>query len=129
MSVTYAVELDGSYVSATATGVLTADEVCEYLRAVDSDDHVRKEFVELFDVTRITESRIDKTGLERIAEVVRECQKRSRGSRLAIVVAKGDSFERARYFERITSDVHDVIVFNTRDVAETWLGVRQRDIE
>ncbi len=129
MPVAYTVELDGFYANATATGVLTADEVCEYLKAVDTDDSVGEEFVELFDASRITESQIDKSGLERIAEVARECQKRSRGSRLAIVVAKGDSFDRARYFERIARDVHDVIVFNTRDVAETWLGVRQRDAD
>jgi len=125
MPITYTVGLNRSYVSATAAGKLTAEEISNYANAVEADENVVEGFVELFDVSRIEESQIDQSGLDKIAQIVRTGKKRSMGSRLAIVVAKGDSFDRARYYERIASDIHNVIVFNSRDVAEIWLGVRQ----
>jgi hypothetical protein len=123
MPITYTVEKNNSYVNAVATGILTTDEVCSYQNAVEADKSVVKGFFELFDVSRITESKIDNIGLDQIAQLVRRSNKRMKGSKLAIVLSKGTSFDRAKYYEKIAYDIHNVIVFNSREVAEAWLGV------
>ena len=117
MPVEYSVNFGGAYVEAVAKGILTTNEVCEYEATLESDSRIRPGFIELFDVTLISESRIDKKGLKRIAKTVLKNRKRSQGSKLAIVVSKKDSFERARYYERIAYNSQNVIVFNGREVA------------
>jgi len=127
--VTYTVSLDGAYVDAVATGILTTEDVCDYEDAIETDDGVVKGFVELFDVRWIAESRIDQAGLARIAEKVQAGKKRALGSKLAIIVGQGDSFERAQYYRLMAYDAQNVVVFNFKHTAEIWLGVVRQEEE
>jgi hypothetical protein len=125
MPITYLIDQEGTYVHATASGVLTTDEVCQYEAQVEADEAVKPGFRELMDVRWITGAEIDKEGFGRIAQAVRAGRKRGIGSKLAIVAQQSDSFDRARYYERLAYDIHNVIVFNSLEVAEVWLGVKK----
>ncbi len=95
MPMSYKVSHDGMFVHATATGVLTVEETCEYQQTQVDDERIKPSFRELFDVTRIAESRIDAEGLHRIAERAMANPKKSHGSKLATVAGRGESFDRA----------------------------------
>jgi hypothetical protein len=112
------------FVSAKAIGILTTQDVCEYERKISADERIQPGFQELFDATSISESRIDSTGLERIAEQVKLNPNRSSRSKLAIVAGRGASFDRALYYQKLVyPHSQNVIVFHDTSTARTWLGV------
>lgn len=124
MPVEYQVYDNGKYVYAKATGALTPDAIIDYLKKIKSNPEIKEGYKELFDVRFITESKVT---LESFAEIIKEVtadEKRTFRNKLAIVVSKLDSFDRAKYFEKIIPDEkQNVIVFNTLETAKTWLGV------
>jgi hypothetical protein len=123
MPISYTVEKERGYVNAVATGIIITEEVLEYEKSIEEDPNIDKINAELFDVSEIKSSKIDFNGLERIALLVKKSKKRYLGSKLAIVVSKGTSFDNARYYEHIAYDIHNVIVFNSKETAKVWLGV------
>ena len=124
MPVQYEVSADGKFVRATATGEITPEEIHEFIQAIARDDRVKPGFRELFDVSHISASKVEKESFARIRQLVLQNPKRLPGSHLAIVVGSGSSFDKAREYERIASPgVENVIVFNDLHTAEVWLGV------
>jgi hypothetical protein len=125
MVIEYSVRNDGAYIETNATKILTTDEVIEYIMATEHDERVKPGFMELFDVSSMKKSEIDEEGLDRIVAKVRASEKRTGSNKLAIVVSKGSSFERAKYIESRVIESQNVIVFNRRSTAEIWLGVME----
>ena len=70
MAIEYKVREQGKYIEAIATQTLTAEEVCEYITAIERNEGVKPEFVELFDVSGITQSQINGEGLEQIVKKI-----------------------------------------------------------
>jgi hypothetical protein len=112
MVVEYKVNNEEAYIEVIATQTLRTDEVIEYITALDQDKSVKPGFVELFDVTRMKDSEI--------AEKLKTSKIWRGGTKLAIVVSRSSSFERAKYLVCKLSESHNVIVFNRRSTAEIW---------
>ena len=127
MAIEYKVREQGKYIEAIATQTLTAEEVCEYITAIERNEGVKPEFVELFDVSGITQSQINGEGLEQIVKKIGGGPKGSRGKKIAIVVSSGTSFDRAKFIQQRIKGEYTVIVFNNRSTAEIWLGVRKAE--
>ena len=125
MVIEYKVSEQGKYVEAIATQTLTAEEVCEYLTAIERDERIKPGFVELFDVSEIAQSQINGEGLDQIVKKIQRGPKGSRGEKVAIVVSSGTSFDRAKFIEQRIDGEYTVIVFNHRSTAEIWLGVKK----
>lgn len=124
MPVRYEVSADGQFVRATATGEITPEEIRGFIEAITHDERVKVGFRELFDVSRISASRVAPESFLEIRQLVMRNPKRRPGSPLAIVVGSGESFDKAREYERVASPaVENVIVFNDVHTAEMWLGV------
>jgi hypothetical protein len=124
MPVRYEVSADGKFVRATATGELKVEEIHGFIKAVAEDDRIKPGFLELFDVRRISASQVKPESFARIRQLVMDNPKRLPGSQLAIVVATGSSYDKARQYEAAASpDVENVIVFNDMATAEVWLGI------
>jgi hypothetical protein len=124
MPVEYEVYDSGKYVYAKASGTLKPEEIVDYIQKTKSDPKIKEGYKELFDVRFITESEVK---IESFAEIIKKItanEKITYRNKLAIVVSKLDSFERAKYFEKTVPDEkQSVIVFNTLETAKTWLGV------
>lgn len=130
MAVRYEVSADGKFVRATATGELKVEEIHEFIKAVAGDSRVKPGFRELFDVRRISASQVKPESFARIRQLVKDSPKRLPGSQLAIVVATGGSYDKARQYETAASpDVENIIVFNDMATAEIWLGVTDMETE
>ena len=125
MAIEYTVSKDGVFVEAIVTNLLTTEEVIEYITTIEHDKRIKLGFVELFDVSNMNVSQIDEDGLDQIVEKIQESEKRSRGTKLAIVVSRGSSFDRAKYIEKKVGESQNVIVFSRRSTAEIWLGVKK----
>ena len=125
MEIEYTVSKDGVFVEAIVTNLLTTEEVIEYITTIEHDKRIKLGFVELFDVSNMNVSQIDEDGLDQIVEKIQESEKRSRGTKLAIVVSRGSSFDRAKYIEKKVGESQNVIVFSRRSTAEIWLGVKK----
>lgn len=129
MPIEYTVSQDGMFVYAKATKILTTEQVLELNRAMKKDKRINPGYHMIFDEILISESHIDIQGFEQIAEEVCSNQKFV-GSKLAIVVAKGESFERARYYEKLSiPERQTVIVFNDLSIARKWIGVSKDETE
>ena len=127
MPVTYTVSSDGMFVHAVATGTLTTEDVLEFQQALWQDNRVKPGYKALFDEALISESHIDKEGLQVIA-AREQSDEAKRPSKLAIVAGPGRSFPNARYYENIVSpEKETVIVFHSEDIARQWLGVPPSD--
>jgi|GEM_PF-3641436 len=68
-------------------------------------------------------SAVTAQGFKKFAEFLAESPKISKGTKIAIVVSKDESFSRAKEFERLTSDLVTIVVFNEMHKAKVWLGV------
>jgi hypothetical protein len=118
------------FVRAIATGEITPEEIHEYIREVAQDERVKPGFRELFDVRHISRSQVTPESFTHIRQLAKDNPKRLPGTRLAIVVSSGNSFDKARKYEALASpDLENVIVFNDLQTAEIWLGVRHTDTE
>jgi len=70
MPVQYEVSADGKFVRATATGEITPEEIHEFIQAIARDDRVKPGFRELFDVSHISASKVEKESFARIRQLV-----------------------------------------------------------
>lgn len=123
MPIKYTVGSDGMVVHAVVSGVVTVDEVHQYMHDIAQDDRVKPGFRELFDACEITESRIVPESFVDIHKLVLSDPKRKRGNKMAIVVGSSSSFHNAKRYERLaTSNSQNVIVFNDVHTAKIWLG-------
>ena len=123
MPIEYTVSSDGVIVHAVASGAVTLDEVRRYMHDVARDERIRPGFSELFDGCQITEGRVGPESFAEIQELVLADPKRKPGSRVAIVVGKRPSFDKAKQYERLAgSTAQNVIVFNDMHTAKIWLG-------
>ncbi len=124
MPVTYQIHDNGKYVYAKATGKLIPEEIIDYVQKIKTNSKIKEGYKELFDVRFITESKVT---IESFAKIIKEVitdKKRIFGNKLAIVVSKSDSFDKAKFYEkRGPAEKHKVIVFNTLEIAKTWLDV------
>jgi thymidine kinase len=124
MPVKYQVHDNGKYVYAKATGKLTPEEIIDYVHKVKVNSKIKEGFKELFDVRFITESKVTIESFTRITKEVIADKKRIFRNKLAIVVSKVDSFDKAKFYEKmVPAEKHKVIVFNTLEIAKTWLDV------
>ena len=124
MPVRYTVGSGGLFVHAVAHGVLTSDDIRQYINDISQDDRVRPGFREIFDVCAIKESQVIPEVFGDIHKLILNDPKRKRGSKLAIVVSTNSSFNNAQRYERsVMPDVQHVIVFNDVHTAKIWLGV------
>jgi hypothetical protein len=124
MPVEYQVYDNGEYIYVKALGTLTAEEIIDYVQKIKTNPEIKEGYKELFDVRFITESKITIDSFKKIIKEVNADQNRTFRNKLAIVVSKLDSFDRAKYYERmIPMEKQNVIVFNTLETAKTWLGV------
>lgn len=124
MPVEYEVYDNGEYVYAKATGTLTPEEIIDYIQEVKANPEIKEGYKELFDVRFITESKVKIESFAKIVKEVTSDEKRIYKNKLAIVVSKLDSFDKAKYFEKTAlEERRNVIVFNTLKTAKTWLGV------
>ncbi|MCP4711154.1 MAG: hypothetical protein GY869_21245 [Planctomycetes bacterium] len=127
MPVTFTVSDDGSFVWAITSGSLTSEELFDYEQETATDERIRPGFRELFDVTSSEQVQITKETMEEIHNLGMKNPKKGYGNKLAIV-AKGESFDYARYYEQIVqSNLQNVIVFNSINTALLWLGVSQEE--
>ena len=123
MPVEYQVYDNGEYIYVKALGTLTAEEIIDYVQKIKTNPEIKEGYKELFDVRFITESKITIDSFKKIIKEVNADQNRTFRNKLAIVVSKLDSFDRAKYYERmIPMEKQNVIVFNTLETAKTWLG-------
>jgi len=121
--VSYTVSTDGSFVWATVIASLTPEELYEYEQKTAIDERIRPGFRELFDVTQTDQVEVTKETMEQVRNLSAVNPKKGKGNQLAIV-ARGQSFDHARYYEYITApNLQNVIVFNNLNTALLWLGV------
>lgn len=124
MPVEYEIYDNGQYVYAKASGTLKPKEIIDYIHKVKANREIKEGYKELFDVRFITESEVK---IESFTEIIKEViadEKRKYRNKLAIVVSKVESFDRAKFFEKtLPEEKQNVIVFNTLKTAKTWLGV------
>jgi hypothetical protein len=126
MPIKYEIHDNGKYIYAKATGKLTPTEIIDYIRKVKTNSKIKEGYKELFDVRFITESKVTIRSFARIIKEVIADKKRIFENKLAIVVSKTESFDKAKFYEKtIPEETHKVIVFNTLDIAKTWLNVNK----
>jgi hypothetical protein len=124
MPIEYKIYEDEHYVYAKATGTLTPQEIIDYVNELHHDPNLEPGFKELFDVRFISKSEVTIESFKDIFKKAIADKKRNQMNRLAIVVSKVDSYDRAKYYEKsVSSDKETVIVFNMLDTAKIWLGV------
>ena len=70
MSVKYTVGSNGLFVHAIAYGVLIPDDIHQHIKDISQDDSVKSGFCELFDVSEITESKINPEIFREIRELI-----------------------------------------------------------
>ena len=123
MPIEYTASSDGMIVHVVASGAVTLDEVRQYMHGVAHDDRVRPGFSELFDGCQIAEGQVGPESFVAIQQLVLADPKRKPGSKVAIVVGKSLSFDKAKQYERLAgSSAQNVIVFNDMHTAKIWLG-------
>ncbi len=124
MPVKYQVHDNGKYVYAKATGTLTPEDIIDYVHKIKVNSKIKEGYKELFDVRFITKSKVT---IESFAEIIKEVitdKKRIFRNKLAIVACKRESFDKAKYYEKTIPEAKQkVIVFNTLEIAKTWLDV------
>ena len=124
MPVEYQIHDNGKYVHAKATGTLTPEEIIDYIHKLKANSEIKEGYKELFDVRFITESKVTINSFARIIKEVIADEKRIFRNKLAIVVSKLESFNKAKFYEKtVPAEKQKVIVFNTIETAKTWLGV------
>lgn len=124
MPIEYKIYEDEHYVYAKATGTLTPEEIINYVNKLHREPNLEPGFKELFDVRYVSKSEVTIESFQRIIKKAMLDNKRNQMNRLAIVVSKVDSFDRAKHYEKsVSSDKETVIVFNMLDTAKIWLGV------
>jgi hypothetical protein len=115
---------DGLFVHTSVYGVVTAEDLISHEEAMITEPAIRLGFCELFDASKVTEIKITKEDIKRVADMDNQNIERFGGSKCAIVVSQSEGFELAKYFEKISRQNYvKVIVFNSVTTAKTWLGV------
>jgi hypothetical protein len=124
MPIDYKIYENGDYVYAKATGILTPDEILDYEQKLSQNPKMKSGYKELFDVRDIIKSEVTKDSLQKVIKEIMSDEKKSHRNKLAIVVSRGESFDRAKYYEKtVPSTKQTIIVFNMLETAKTWLGV------
>ena len=124
MPIEYKIYENEHYVYAKATGTLTPQEIVDYVNRLNRESALKPGYKELFDVRYVSKSEVTMESFQKIIKKAILDNKRNQMNRLAIVVSKVDSFDRAKHYEKsVPSDKETVIVFNMLDTAKIWLGV------
>ena len=124
MAVEYTVYENEHYVYAKGTGVLTPEDIIDYVNKIHNEPTLQSGYKELFDVRFISKSEITIENFQKIISEAILDNKRDFRNQLAIVVSTSDSFDRAKHYKKsIPDDKETVIVFNMLDTAKIWLGV------
>lgn len=124
MPIEYTIYENDDYVYANATGILTPEDIIDYVNKLHQEPSLKSGFKELFDVRHITKSEVTIESFQKIIKQAIADNKRNQMNRLAIVVSAVDSFDRAKHYEKsVPPDKETVIVFNMLDTAKIWLGV------
>lgn len=126
MPIEYKIYEKEHYVYAKATGLLTPEEIIDYVNKLHKEPELKPGFKELFDVRFISRSKVTMESFRKIIKQAISDNKRNQMNRLAIVASAADSFDKAKYYERSNPpDKETVIVFNMLHTAQIWLGVDQ----
>ena len=124
MPVEYTIYENEHYVYAKAIGVLTPEDIVDYVNKLHQEPALKSGFKELFDVRYISKSEVTIESFQKIIKEAIADNKRNYMNRLAIVVSAIDSFDRAKHYEKsLPADKETVIVFNMLDTAKIWLGM------
>jgi hypothetical protein len=122
MPVTYEVDDVQNAIYAWVSGVVGEDDFLAYVEQFLADSRIRPGYRELVDATAATPGNITTELFDRIAELDREHPQLLAGSRAAIVVPPGRSYELARQYQRMARV--EMEVFLSIDAAREWLGIR-----
>ena len=124
MPIEYAIDEDLGVVFATASGVLTEDELLEHKRKVISDPNFKPGFVELSDVRSVSDLAISASGLERFVAQDDSDAERLRDYKLAIVVSGALEFGMGAMYEMMSrANNRDVRIFRDLGLAKEWLQI------
>ena len=100
MPIDYKIYEDGYCVYARATGVLTPEEIIDYQQKLKLNPKIESGYRELFDVRYIEKSELTTDSFQEIIREVMSDEKKIYRNKLAIVVSSGESFDRAKYYQK-----------------------------
>lgn len=121
MPVTYEVDEAQNAVYAWVSGVVGEEDFLAYVEQFLADTRIRPGYRELVDATAATPGNITTELFDRIAELDRRHPEVLAGSRAAIVVPPGRSYDLARQYQRMARVQMEV--FLSLDTAREWLGI------
>lgn len=121
MPVTYEVDETLNAVYAWVSGVVGEDDFLAYVEQFLADARIRPGYRELVDATAATPGHITTELFDRIAALGRGHPALLAGSRAAIVVPPGRSYDLARQYQRMAQV--EMEVFLSLDSARKWLGI------
>lgn len=122
MPVTYEVDDVQNAIYAWVSGVVGEEDFLAYVEQFLADRRIRPGYRELVDATAATPGNITTELFDRIAALGRRHPVVLAGSRAAIVVAPGRSYDLARQYQRMAPV--EMEVFLNLDSAREWLGIR-----
>lgn len=125
MTIEYEVINGGSLVQATFYSKLTADDTIFYNKSIAANRDVKPGYNILFDWTRVTEFRINKTDISRIIESLAENPKNNGSSKIAVVSRPSVAFELGVLLDELQRNRERIklIIFNNINTAKIWLGL------
>jgi len=124
MPIEYTVSEDGTFVHTVCTGFPTPEELIRHEESLLHDSRIKKPgFKQLFDTTRISGTSVENDTVERIAKMVFSNPEKLASAKLAIVVGDAETYQKARYYEKLIGPLENIIVFNDVGVAKIWLDV------
>jgi hypothetical protein len=122
LPVTYEVDEAQNAVYAWVSGVVGEDDFLAYVQQFLADTRIRPGYRELVDATSATPGNITAELFDRIAALGRRHPAVLAGSRAAIVVPSGRSYDLARQYQRMAPV--EMEVFLNLEAAREWLGLR-----
>jgi hypothetical protein len=130
MSIVYRIDKEIGATFVLWEGIVTADDFLAHIRRLTSDPEwppPKRLHLSMLHTATLDPS-MDDGMVERAVDLYGKHQSKLADMRAAIVA--GDAFKSAVIFERgIARHGASVIVFNSLDVASTWLGIGVGDVE
>jgi hypothetical protein len=124
MPIEHKISSDGLFVHTVVEGTITNKDLISHVMEILTNTRLVPRYKELFDGTLVAQIKVDKQGIDQVAELIKLHHQKTAGSKCAIVVVDAKAFELAEYFEELARPIFfDVIVFNSVATARTWLGI------
>ena len=118
----YAIAMDGMVVVELWTGTVTGDELMAHKKQQVCDPSIKADASVLSDCTRAV-FKISPEAINELSEMDNDANNKPKIRRYAFLV-NNDAYDRARQFsDRVNKVGKSVIIFNSLEVACTWLGI------